>query len=168
MMGNAALLLLQIAVALTMAVGLIGLVIPVLPGLTIIWAASLAYGLVTGFTWQSGLIFALMTLIMLAGNLADNFIMGASARAGGASWLSIVIALIAGVIGTILLPPIGGILAALLGIFVVEVIRMQGNWRKALEAARNIAIGCGGAVLVRSGLGMAMILLWIVWAFFLK
>ncbi|NPV87450.1 MAG: DUF456 domain-containing protein [Anaerolineae bacterium] len=168
MMSDTGLLLLQIAVAITMAVGLVGLIIPVLPGLTIIWAASLVYGLVTGFTWQSALIFALLTLIMLAGNLADNFIMGASARAGGASWLSIVIALIAGVIGTLLLPPIGGILAALLGIFVVEVIRMRGDWRKALEAARNIALGCGGAVIVRSALGMLMILLWVVWAFLLK
>jgi uncharacterized protein YqgC (DUF456 family) len=106
-------------------------------------------------------------LIMVGGNLADNFIIGASARAGGASWLSIGIAFLAGLVGTILLPPVGGILAALLGIFIVEMICQRGNWRKAMESARNIALGCGGSAILRFGLGIMMVILWLVWVFIL-
>jgi len=44
--GNASL---NILVGLTMLVGWLGLLIVVIPGLTIIWSAGLVYGLVSGF-----------------------------------------------------------------------------------------------------------------------
>ena len=92
--------------------------------------------------------------------------MGASARQTGASWWSIAIALLAGVIGTILLPPFGGILFALLGIFIIEWIRLK-TWREALESARSMAVGCGWSSLIRLGVGVIMLVLYVVWAFYL-
>jgi uncharacterized protein YqgC (DUF456 family) len=160
---DAALIILQIAVAVTMLIGLVGLFF-FLPGLTIIWIAGLVYGLLTGFTWVSGIIFGVMTVIMLGGNIIDNVIMGASARISGTSWLAIGIALVGGVVGTILLPPVGGLLLALLGIFAVEWIRLR-SWRKGLESVRSWAVGCGGAAILRFGLGIAMIGLWVLWVF---
>ena len=79
---------LRVFVALVMLLGLFGLVIPVVPGLTIIWLAALIYGIAAGFNWW---IFAVMTLLMIAGNISDNFIMGAKAREKGASWLGIIV-----------------------------------------------------------------------------
>ena len=165
-MAEAALITFQVVVAVAMLVGLVGLAF-FLPGLTIIWAAALIYALVMGFTWKIGIIFAAMTVIMLVGNVVDNVIMGASARLTGASWLAIGVALVGGIAGTIFFPPLGGLLAALLGIFIVEAIRLR-DWRKALESARSMAVGCGGSTIVRFGLGILMIALWVVWAFFLK
>jgi hypothetical protein len=162
-MTGAALITLQIVVAITMLIGLVGLAF-FLPGLTIIWVAGLVYGLLTGFTWVSGVIFGVMTLIMLAGNIGDNVIMGASARVTGTSWLAIGVALVGCIIGTILLPPFGGLLLALVAVFAVEWIRLK-NWRKGLESARSWAVGCGGAAILRFGLGIFMIGLWAWWAF---
>lgn len=45
-MDNGLLLLLT---AIVMAVGLAGTVLPVIPGLGLIWLAGVGYGLVTGF-----------------------------------------------------------------------------------------------------------------------
>ncbi len=56
-----------------MLVGLVGLIIPVYPGLNIIWIAALIYAIVDGFTWPAWLYFAFITLLMLVGNLADNY-----------------------------------------------------------------------------------------------
>lgn len=151
--------------AVTLAVmlfGLFGLLIPILPGLVIIWLAALVYGLVTGFSWGSGILFAIITLLMVAGSLVDNFLMGASARQTGASWLAIGVALVAGVIGSLVWPPFGGLLAALLGLFLVEYLRVR-QWRLAWESTRSMATGCGWAVVVRLIMGGVMILLWGIW-----
>ena len=164
--SSAGLITIQIIAAVTMLVGLAGLAF-FLPGLTIIWIAALVYGLLTGFTWQNGLIFTVITLLMLGGNIIDNVIMGASARVSGTSWLAIGVALLGGLAGTILLPPFGGLLIALLGVFAVEWIRHR-NWRKGFESARSWVVGCGGAAILRFCLGLIMIGLWIIWAFALQ
>src|SRR5512132_3086170 len=120
--GETPLAALRIVVLAVMLFGLLGLIIPVLPGLVIIWVPALVYGLVTGFNWVSAILFGIMTLLMILGNLVDNFIMGARARVQGASWLAIGVALAAGVLGSIIFPPFGGLIAALLGLFAVEML----------------------------------------------
>jgi uncharacterized protein YqgC (DUF456 family) len=157
---------LQAVILAIMLFGLFSLLIPVLPGLVIIWVPTLVYGLVTGFTWASGLVFALITLLMIAGSLVDNVIMGASARQQGASWVAIAVALGAGLLGSLVFPPFGGLIAALLGLFAVEFFRLQ-DLRKALESTRGMAIGCGWAALIRFGIGVVMIALWGGWVIWL-
>src|SRR4030066_329866 len=92
-----------------MLVGLFGLVVPVFPGLVVMWLAALGYGVVTGFTTLAWVLFVIITLLMLAGTVVDNIFMGAGARKGGAAWSTIGLALLAGVLGTLLFPPIGGV-----------------------------------------------------------
>ncbi len=155
---------LHILVAITMLVGWFGLLIVIIPGLVIIWAAGLVYGLVVGFDVAGGILFGIMTLLMIVGSLIDNVLMGASARKKGASWLSIAAALVGALVGTLLLPPIGGILLALAALFLVEYFRVK-DWRKALDSTSSMAMGCGWAVAARLGMGAVMIGLWLLWAF---
>lgn len=153
---------LRIVVLAIMLFGLLGLIIPVLPGLVIIWVPALVYGLVTGFNLTSGLLFAGMTVLMIVGNLVDNLVMGAKAKQQGASWLAIGVALVAGILGSIAFPPFGGIIAALIGLFAVEMLRLK-DLQLALESARSMAVGCGWAAVIRFGMGIVMILLWGAW-----
>ena len=153
----------QVIILAVMLFGLAGLIFPILPGLLIIWVAALVYGLAQGFSWGSGAIFAVMTVLMLVGSVIDNVIMGASARQQGASWIAIAIATVLGIAGSVVFPPFGGLIAALLGIFGYEFVRLR-DWRKALESTKGMAIGCGWSTLVRAGIGALMIGLWIAWA----
>ena len=137
-------------------------ILPVLPGLVIIWLAALVYGLVTGFTTVGIIISILITALMIFGSLVDNILMGASASKTGASWWAITLALIAGMAGSFFWPPFGGLIASLVVLFAIEVIRLR-NWRKALESTRSMALGCGWAVVARLGLGLVMISLWGIW-----
>lgn len=163
-MMNIGLMALQIIVLTIMFVGLVGLIIPIIPGLVIIWVAAFIYGLVIGFDWMGGILFTFITILMVVGNIADNFMMGAGARQQGASWLSIGVATIAAFIGTVVWPPIGGLLAALIGVFLVELIRLR-ELRKALDSMRGLAAGCGWSFVVRFLIGLIMIVWWFVWAF---
>lgn len=146
-----------------MLVGLFGLIIPVFPGIVIIWLAALGYGIASGFSTVGIVIFAILTLLMIGGTLVDNVLMGVGARKGGASWLTIGIALAAGVIGTFVFPPFGGIIAAPAAVLLLEFNRLR-DWQKAWEALRGLARGWGLSFIVRFGIGAVMMVLWWVWA----
>jgi uncharacterized protein YqgC (DUF456 family) len=146
-----------------MAVGL--LVIPILPGLLIIWVAALGYGISAGFGTLGWILFALITVLMLGGSILDNLLMGAKAHKEGAPWWVVLIALASAVVGSIAIPiPIvGGILAALLVLFLLEWLRLK-DARKALVSMRGMLVGCGWAVVFRVIIGLIMIGLWLIWA----
>ncbi|MBP9676877.1 MAG: DUF456 domain-containing protein [Anaerolineaceae bacterium] len=152
--------------AVIMGFGLIGLMFYIIPGLVIIWLAILVYGIVTGFTLGTGILFAVITLLMIIGSIIDNLLMGAEAKKTGASWVAVVVALAAGVVGTILLPPFGGLLFAAVGILIVEWVRKR-DLKEGAKSAGGILKGCGFAVIARFGIGMLMIGLWVVWLLWL-
>ena len=145
-----------------MLVGLLGLIIPIFPGIVIIWLAALGYGAASGFSTLGIWMFVLITLLMLAGVLVDNLFMAAGSRQGGAAWSSLALGMAAGVAGTFLFPPIGGLIAAPLVIFLLE-YRRQRDWRQAFQTVRGLAIGWGLAFIVRIGLGVLMIIAWLIW-----
>lgn len=152
--------------AVVMGIGLLGLLFYIVPGLTIIWLATLAYGIVTGFSLGSGILFAVITLLMLGGNLIDNLFMGKEARKTGASWLSIAVALVAGIAGTFILPPFGGLIFAAVAILVVEWIRKK-DIKEGLKSTGSILKGCGFAVAARFFIGVVMIAMWVAWVLWL-
>ena len=151
---------------ITLTAMLVGLlVIPFLPGLVIIWVAALGYGLAAGFGTLGWIMFAILTVLMLAGTVVDNVLMGTSAHKEGAPWWVILIAMAAAIVGSFVIPIpiIGGILAALLTLFAVEWIRRK-DWRKALASIKGMLIGWGWAFVIRFIIGMIMIGLWLIWA----
>lgn len=146
-----------------MLFGLLVLLIPVMPGLVIIWAAALGYGLYTGFTTLGWVMFGIMTVLMITGSLVDNVLMGASAHKEGAPWWVVGLAMLAAILGNFLLPVIGGVLAALLTLFLIEWARLK-DARRALASMKGLLVGCGWAVAIRFIMGMVMIGLWLIWA----
>ncbi len=146
-----------------MAVGL--LVTPILPGLIIIWVSALGYGIAAGFGTLGWIMFAIITVLMLAGTILDNVLMGAQAHKQGAPWWVVLIALASAIIGSFVIPIpiIGGILAALLVLFLIEWIRLK-DTKKALASMRGMLVGCGWAAVFRVIIGLVMIGLWLIWA----
>jgi len=148
---------------LLMLVGLFGLIVPIFPGITVIWLAALGYGVVTQFNSLGWVVFAVITVLMIVGVTIDNVLMSAKAHKEGAAWKSLALGWLGGVLGTILVPPIGGLLAAPLVVLLLEYLR-QHDLNKALLTLRGLLIGWGTSFIVRFFIGLAMIGLWIVWA----
>ena len=144
--------------------GQAGTLIPLLPGLWIQWAAALVIGLVRGFDLTGGILFAIITILVIIGGIIDNVAMGASAKTSGASWFSIGAALIGGVLGSLIFPPLGGLILAMAGIFLVEYLRIR-DLRKAWDSTRGLAVGCGWGAILRFGFGLLVIVVWLLWAF---
>jgi uncharacterized protein YqgC (DUF456 family) len=153
---------LLVIVQIFLLAGLFGLIVPVFPGLLVMWLAVLGYGILAGWTTLGVILFILITVIVIAGMLVDNVLMSVGARKGGASWGSILLGLVAGVLGTIFFPPIGGIIAAPLAVLLLEYGR-RGNWDSAWRALRGLATGWGASFIVRFLLGLVVMLLWWIW-----
>ena len=150
-----------------MLVSLVGVFIPLIPALNIVWLVALIYGILTGFNWVKIVLMVLLTILMILGNLADNFLMGAKAKQKGASWWSLGAALVAAILFSILLPPFGGLVAAVLVLFGVEMLRLK-DWKQAFELAKGVVVGFGWGVVARLAIGLVMIGIWLAWAFLVK
>jgi hypothetical protein len=148
-------------------VGLAGLLIPVFPGLTVMWLGTLVYALIqnaaekmTGWDW---FLFAFITLLMLVGNIIDNIIIASKMRDTFIPWSSILIAFAAGIVASIFFTPLIGLIAAPLGLFLAELRRLK-NRDEAVKSTKAYMIGWGWAFGVRFLIGMMMIGSWMLWA----
>jgi len=148
-----------------MLLGLGGLVVPIFPGNTVIWAAALAFGLVRGFGARGLWFFIPMTLLTIAAMAADNIMMGAKAKQAGAAWSSIGIALLAALVASVTLTPFAGLIAAPASLFLAEFFRNKQDATLAWTTTRGLMIGCGWAFIIRFSLGVLTILLFAWWAF---
>jgi uncharacterized protein YqgC (DUF456 family) len=144
-------------------VGTAGLIVPVFPGLVINWIAILIYGALAGFGVKGWIIFVLVTILMIFGNVVDNIMMGKKARESGASWFSIGTGYVASLIVSLILSPIVGLAAAPAGVFLVEFIRRR-KWREALKVSWSLMVGWGWSIGIRITIGVVMIGLWMIWA----
>jgi len=144
-----------------MLVGLAGLLIPVYPGLLIIWLAALVYGIVSGFSTLGIVLFVIISLLLVGGEVIDNVTMGAVMRKTGIPWSTILLAMAAGIIAT-LVNPLLGLVAAPLLTFLMEFRRLK-TARLAFESLKGMLTGWGLGVLMRLSVGVVMILLWGLW-----
>jgi len=165
---------LLVVVILGMLIGFFGLFLVFFPGLTVIWVSISLWGLATLFNYRTGpwtftltiVTFILITLLMLLGNVLDNIFMAGGARSKGASWWGIALSWVAMILGGIFLTPFGGLGAALLVLFLVELARIK-DYRAALQSTSSMALGCGWAVFARLIIASMMMLLFFMWYFVL-
>jgi uncharacterized protein YqgC (DUF456 family) len=150
-----------------MLVGLAGLVIPIFPGLVVMWLATLIYALIQAsiqnMHWFEWVLFALITLLMLAGSTVDNIIIASRVREKQVPWGSIIVGYLAGIIASLFFTPLIGIAAAPLGLFSAEYLRLRDS-RIAFVSTRAWMTGWGVTIAVRITIGVVMIGLWMIWA----
>ncbi len=161
--GEDTAMLWTIVVGIVMVLGLMGVVLPVLPGLLLIWAAALFYGLMVGFGSIGWVVVGLLTVLAIAGMIKSVVIPRRAAVESGASGWAQLGAVVGGVVGFFVIPVFGLILGALAGLLAVEYM-LKDDWDEALAAVRGTAKGFGLSVVIDLILGMIMIVAWSVWA----
>lgn len=123
-----------------MLIGLIGVVLPVLPGSILIFVAALGYALLDGFQTVGWITLVVMGLLTAVATTADIWASSMGARAGGASGWSVLAGMVGGLVGLIVFSLPGSIIGALLGMFLVETLRVK-DWRKALKSGGGWMLG---------------------------
>jgi uncharacterized protein YqgC (DUF456 family) len=149
-----------IATLVLMLVGLIGTVVPVIPGTILIFVAAFVFALIEGFQiigWPTLLALGILAAVATT---ADIWVSSVGAKMGGASGWSVFIGLIGGLVGLVLFSLPGAILGAVIGVLLTEIIRL-GDWRKALKAGGGWAIGWALATVVQLGSGLIMVAIFV-------
>lgn len=155
-------ILIAVLTGIVMLFGLLGALLPVIPDLIIIWGAALGYALIVGWGDSGPWIFGVITVLGLGGVVAEIWMSGVGGKIGGASFTSVLVGLILGIIGFIFLTPIGGLVLLLVGTFTMEYHRL-GDAEEALKGMLGVGLGYGASFAVKLILGVVMMGLWILW-----
>ena len=146
-----------------MILGLIGSLLPVVPGPIFIWLGVFIWAWGDGFQaigWPTLAVLAILTVIAWVSDLALTTILS---RRAGVSWKSIGAAILGGIVGGILLSGVlilgtivGTILGAIAGMMLFE-YREKQDWDLAWKAAKSYLVGFFGAVVIETALGVIML-----------
>ena len=150
-----------------MLVGLFGLIIPVFPGLVVIWLSASAFAFVQWANglmgWVDWLLFGLITLLMIVGNVVDNIIIASKMRGHAIPWRNILICYAVGIVVSIFFTPLAGLVASPLSLLGLEYLRFR-DWEQAFESGKVFMIGWGASFAARFGIGILMVISWMLWA----
>jgi uncharacterized protein YqgC (DUF456 family) len=150
-----------------MLIGLIGIALPVLPGILLIWIAGLVYAIVERFATFDPVSFVVFTVLGALGMASELLLTQAGAKVGGASTRAMVGGVIGGVVGLIIgffvggigaVP--GGLIGALVGVTVVEYMQHR-NLTRAGRAAGGWMAGCLASKLVEVLIALTMIAIFV-------
>ncbi len=151
----------EVLVGLVMLVGLVGILLPVLPGLLLIWATTLAWVFLDGGGPVRITVAVLVTGLAVAGTAAKYLLPARSAGAAGAPRSTQLIGALCAVVGFFVIPVVGLIVGGVGGIFLAELARLsdpQAAWR----STRAVLVGVGIGALVELLAGVLMVLVWLV------
>lgn len=149
-------------IAVTMAVGIVGTVLPIVPGLWLIWAAAVVYGALAGFGWIGLVAMAVITSLAIAGSVASIYLPQRRAAGAGVPWWGQLLALAAAVVGFFVVPVVGILIGFALGILAVSLISTR-DLGLAWEATRSTLMGMVVASGVQFAAGMGMTVVWVGW-----
>lgn len=156
-----------------MVVGIVGAVVPTLPGISLIVGAIVVWGFVKGFS-TVGIALAVSIVLLLA-SLTIDFLatyMGAK-QAGASKWgqIGALIGLVVGLFGLLPALPVGGplfgiILGPLLGAVIGEFLYRK-DLAAAIKAAVGILVGTIVGNLIQGIFAIASVLvfLWTTWPY---
>ena len=151
-----------------MIVGLVGVVLPIVPGVGFIWLVVLVYAVAERFATVDPVTFAVLTVLGAIGFSADLWMSQVGAKAGGASVWSLLAGLVLGAIGAIVglvflgvgvMP--GALVGAVAGVVLAEWYRRK-DWREAFKAGGGWLVGCtlSGGVQFLIAILMIVIFVW--------
>lgn len=153
--------LLVVLALLVMLVGMAGVVIPVLPGLLLVWLAGVSTTLWVATDATGWAVAATLTVLFALGSAATIWLPAKQGRQGGASWTSLATAMLGAAVGFVVIPVVGLLVGGFVGLLVGEWRRL-GDWSPAWSSTLQVLRAYGIGVLVELVVGTAMIGVWLV------
>ena len=148
----------EVLVALAILVGLVGVIVPILPGLVLVLAAILVWaiseGSATGWT-----VFAVAALLIVAGSVVKYAVPNRRLKTTGipssTTWFGVAV----GVVGFFVIPVIGLFIGFVLGVYLAEYRRVGGSaaWPSTKEALRAVGV----SMLIELAAGVLAALVWV-------
>ena len=148
-----------------LVVGIVGSVVPLLPGPLVSLAGVLLYWWQSGYAEPGASLLVALVIVGLVAVVAEYFAGAVSARAGGASTVATLLAAIVGVVLFFVAGPIGIVLGVGGTVFAVEFYRHQ-DPEQSLRTAIYAAVGMLASTVVQALLTVTMLVAMLLVHFF--
>jgi uncharacterized protein YqgC (DUF456 family) len=145
--------------ALLMLVGMIGIVIPVLPGLFFVWLGVLLWSIneTSAVGWT---VLSAVTVVGAAGIVLQYLVPGQRMRAAGVKTSTMVCGVLVAILCGIAVPVVGALVGFPLGIYAVQRVRRHDHraaWQSTLSALRAIGLN----ILIELLTALVIVVLWV-------
>jgi uncharacterized protein YqgC (DUF456 family) len=134
-----------VLVALAIAVGLVGILVPLLPGTVLVFGAILVWALIerTTVAWVTlGIVAALLAATLLVKYLWPMRRM----KSADVGTLSLVAGAVLGIIGFFVVPVLGLVIGFVLGVYLAELAKRRDQrvaWTSTVHAIKGVALSVG-------------------------
>jgi uncharacterized protein len=132
----------HVVVGLAIATGIVGVVVPVLPGALLAWAAIAVWALALGSTTAWGVL-VVATVVIGGAQVVKFLVPGRRMRDAGVTRGSIVTGVVLAVVGFFLIPVVGFFIGFPLGVYLAErrrLVQHASAWRSTREALRAMGL----------------------------
>jgi uncharacterized protein len=150
----------DVVVGVVVIVGLVGIIVPVLPGLLLVWAGVAVWSTERqdGTGWA---VLAVVTLLALAGTALKYLLPGRRMRTEGVPTATMLAGGALGVLGFFVVPVVGLFLGFVLGVYLAERSRL-GQHRAAWSSTIVALKAAGWSMLIELLTGLLMAGTWVI------
>ena len=146
--------------AIAMVVGLVGIVVPILPGLLLSYGAVLVWAIFADAGWGKWLVLGLATLWALIGTVVKYAWPGRRMKRAGIPNWTLLAGVAVGIVGFFVIPLVGLPLGFVAGIWLAEWQR-HGDAKKAWPSTVEALKATGLSMLVELATGILVALTWV-------
>jgi hypothetical protein len=147
-------------VGLVMVVGLVGVVVPALPGTLLILAAGVAWAVLVAERGSGRWVVVAVMAALFVGGLVAKYALPGRLLSGQFRRSTLMSGAVGAVLGFVLLPPLGLPIGGVLGVYLAEARRVGGG-AEARRATVQVLRAVGLGVLVELIAGVLMIATWL-------
>ncbi len=144
----------------TILVGALGVVVPILPGLWLCWLGVLGWALLVSGGSTKWVVLGAATVIALLGTIVKYAVPGKRLKQAGVANISLFVGGILGIVGFFVIPVVGLVLGFILGIFVTERLRLS-DTRSAWNATKHALKATGLSLLIELAAALLIAAVWI-------
>jgi uncharacterized protein YqgC (DUF456 family) len=143
---------------LAMVLGVIGVLVPLLPGLLLCWIAAVVWAIFAADGWVRWAVLLTATLVALLGTLVKYLWPGKNLKQSGVPNRTLLFGGLLAIVGFFVIPVVGLIVGFVLGVYLGERMRL-GDTRQAWPSTKHALKAAGLAVLVElaAALGVAFV-----------
>jgi uncharacterized protein YqgC (DUF456 family) len=151
--------------AVLIALGLIGVVVPLLPGPVLVFAGIAVWAYDQG-TVGGWVVLGLATVVLGVGAVLKYALPGRRLREAGVPWATLAIGFGVGVVGFFVIPVIGLPIGFVLGVYLAELGRL-GSSAAAWPSTKRAVAAVGLSMLIEFTAGLVAAAIWLLAAIFL-
>ena len=152
----------EVVVGLVILVGLVGIIVPVLPGVLAIFGAILVWAIMTGgaTAWT---VFAIATVLLVISGVIKYPWPGQKMKDAGVSNRALFLGAVLGIVGFFVIPVVGLFAGFVLGVYLSELERL-GDHKLAWTSTVHALKGVGLSILIELAGALLATGVWVIGA----